>query len=97
MSIKKIAFACLEKIINYGFILLIFIGLTIAITGFFALLLSIAVKVFEFVLDLMNVSIPTISIDDKYEPYIVVAVFLYIFLNMIFGFVKKLKEDKNNN
>jgi hypothetical protein len=97
MSIKEITFSCLEKIINYGFILLIFIGITIAITGFFALLLSIAVKVFEFVLDLMNVSIPTISIDDKYEPYIVVAVFLYIFLNMIFGFVKKLKEDKNNN
>ena len=97
MSIKEITFSCLEKIINYGFILLIFIGITIAITGFFALLLSIAVKVFEFVLDLMNVSIPTISLDDKYEPYIVVAVFLYIFLNMIFGFVKKLKEDKNNN
>jgi hypothetical protein len=97
MSIKEITFSCLEKIINYGFILLIFIGITIAITGFFALLLSIAVKVFEFVLDLMNVSIPTISLDDKYEPYFLGAVCFYIFVNMILGFIKKLKEDKNNN
>jgi hypothetical protein len=42
-------------------------------------------------------AIPIMSIDDKYKPYVLGAVFLYIFLNMIFGFVQKLKEGKNNN
>jgi hypothetical protein len=100
MSIKEITFSCLEKIIIVGGILL---GITLMITGniaifaIFALLLSIAVKVFEFVLDLMNVSIPTISLDDKYEPYFLGAVCFYIFVNMILGFIKGLKKDKNNN
>jgi hypothetical protein len=91
MSIKEITFSCLEKIIIVGGILL---GITLMITGniaifaIFALLLSIVVKVFNFVLEFMNVNIPIMSIDDKYEPYVLGAVFLYIFLNMILGLCK---------
>lgn len=52
MSVKEIVFACLEKIINYGFVLVVFIGLAILITASIALCLGVGCKIFGFVLAL---------------------------------------------
>ena len=97
MSIKKIAFLCLEKITIVGSVILIIAGGIAIFSSIIAFIIGIACISFNFVLDFMNVSMPIMSIDDKYEPYILGSIFLYIFLNMIFGFIKGLKKDKNNN
>ena len=80
-----------------GSVILIIAGGIAIFSSIVAFIIGIACISFNFVLDFMNVSMPIMSIDDKYEPYVLGGVFLYIFLNMIFGFIKRLKKDKNNN